>query len=85
MKLLSRGGKIHAGALLCFMLRGGYMLILTRRKGETITIGDHIQVQVLNVKGGQVRIGIDAPRDIQINREEYDPSMMIEESGSPAV
>jgi len=46
------------------------MLILTRKKGEAITIGDHIQIQVLNVKGGQVRIGIDAPRDVSVNREE---------------
>ena len=58
------------------------MLILTRKKGEAIAIGDHIQVQVLNIKGGQVRIGIDAPRDIHINREEFDPSMMIEEPDS---
>ena len=57
------------------------MLILTRKKGEAIAIGDHIQVQVLNVKGGQVRIGIDAPRDVQINRESYDPDVMTEQSG----
>ncbi len=55
------------------------MLILTRKKGEAIAIGDHIKVQVLNVKGGQVRIGIDAPRDVHINREEFDLNMMIEE------
>ena len=61
------------------------MLILTRKKGEAIAIGDHIQIQVLNVKGGQVRIGIDAPRDIHINRENCDPSVMIEESESPSV
>jgi len=47
-----------------------YMLILTRKTGETITIGDNIQIQVLSVKGGQVRVGIDAPRDILVNREE---------------
>jgi len=46
------------------------MLILTRKKGEAIAIGDNIQIQVLNVKGGQVRIGIDAPRDVSVNREE---------------
>ncbi|MDX8395824.1 MAG: carbon storage regulator CsrA [Mariprofundaceae bacterium] len=46
------------------------MLILTRKKGESIAIGDNIQIQVLNVKGGQVRIGIDAPRDVSVNREE---------------
>ena len=46
------------------------MLILTRKKGESIAIGDNIQIQVLNVKGGQVRIGIDAPREVKVNREE---------------
>ena len=46
------------------------MLILTRKKGEAIAIGDNIQIQVLNVKGGQVRIGIDAPREVRVNREE---------------
>ena len=46
------------------------MLILTRKKGESIAIGDNIHIQVLNVKGGQVRIGIDAPREIHVNREE---------------
>jgi len=46
------------------------MLILTRKTGETITVGDNIQIQVLSVKGGQVRIGIDAPREILVNREE---------------
>ncbi len=46
------------------------MLILTRKKGESIAIGDNIQIQVLNVKGGQVRIGIDAPREVAVNREE---------------
>jgi len=46
------------------------MLILTRKMGETITIGENIQIQVLSVKGGQVRIGVDAPRDVMVNREE---------------
>jgi len=46
------------------------MLILTRKKGEAIAIGDNIQIQVLEVKGGQVRIGIDAPREVKVNREE---------------
>jgi len=46
------------------------MLILTRKKGESIAIGDNIQIQVLSVKGGQVRIGIDAPREVKVNREE---------------
>jgi carbon storage regulator len=46
------------------------MLILTRKSGETITIGDNIQIRVLGIKGGQVRIGIDAPREVSVNREE---------------
>jgi carbon storage regulator len=46
------------------------MLILTRKVGETITLGENIQIKVLSVKGGQVRIGIDAPREISVNREE---------------
>ena len=46
------------------------MLILTRKSGETITIGEDIQVKVISIKGGQVRIGIDAPREVNVNREE---------------
>ncbi|MDX8403090.1 MAG: carbon storage regulator CsrA [Mariprofundaceae bacterium] len=46
------------------------MLILTRKSGETITIGENIQIRVLAVKGGQVRIGVDAPREVSVNREE---------------
>jgi carbon storage regulator len=46
------------------------MLILTRRANETLNIGDDIQVTVLGVKGNQVRIGIDAPRDVPVHREE---------------
>jgi len=65
--------------------RGVYMLILTRKKGEAIAIGDHIQVQVLNVKGGQVRIGIDAPREVQINREECDSNTMMLKDNPSAI
>ncbi len=50
------------------------MLILTRRNSESILIGDEITLRVLDVKGNQVRIGIDAPDDIVILREEiYEP------------
>ena len=46
------------------------MLILTRKSGERITIGDRIRVTVLEVKGRQVRLGIEAPSDTMVHREE---------------
>ena len=46
------------------------MLILTRRIGEAVTIGDNIRVIVLGVKGNQVRLGFEAPREVEVNREE---------------
>ena len=46
------------------------MLILTRRLNETLLIGDNIVVKVLGIKGNQVRIGIDAPKDVSVHREE---------------
>jgi len=46
------------------------MLILTRRVGETLMIGDEVTVTVLGVKGNQVRIGVSAPKDVSVHREE---------------
>jgi carbon storage regulator len=46
------------------------MLILTRRMGETIIVGDSVKFTVLGIKGNQVRIGVDAPKDLAVHREE---------------
>jgi len=46
------------------------MLILTRRQGERLLIGDEITISVLGRKGGQVRIGIEAPKEVPVHREE---------------
>ncbi|WP_299261447.1 carbon storage regulator CsrA [uncultured Kushneria sp.] len=46
------------------------MLILTRRVGETLMVGDEITVTVLGVKGNQVRLGVNAPRNVSVHREE---------------
>jgi carbon storage regulator len=46
------------------------MLILTRRMGETLIIGDDVNVTVLGIKGNQVRLGINAPKDVSVHREE---------------
>ena len=46
------------------------MLILTRKANETLTIGDDVTVTILGVKGNQVRIGVNAPKEISVHREE---------------
>lgn len=51
-------------------IEGEAMLILTRRVGETLMIGDEVTVTVLGVKGNQVRIGVNAPKDVSVHREE---------------
>jgi len=46
------------------------MLILTRRVGETLMVGDDVTITVLGIKGNQVRIGVNAPKDVAVHREE---------------
>lgn len=46
------------------------MLVLTRRQGESIVVGQNIVITVVEIKGGQVRIGISAPREVQVHRQE---------------
>jgi len=57
------------------------MLILTRRVGETLMIGDSVTVTVLGVKGNQVRIGITAPKEVAVHREEIFQRIQRDEAG----
>lgn len=60
------------------------MLILTRRVGETLKIGDDVNVTVLGVKGNQVRIGVDAPQNVAVHREEIYDRIQKEKQGHQA-
>ena len=58
------------------------MLILTRRVGETLMVGDEVTVTVLGVKGNQVRIGVNAPKDVAVHREEIYERIKQEQGGT---
>lgn len=60
------------------------MLILTRRVGETLMVGDEVTVTVLGVKGNQVRLGVNAPKEVAVHREEIYERIK-REQGDPAV
>ena len=57
------------------------MLILTRRVGETLMIGDDVTITVLGLKGNQVRIGVNAPKDVAVHREEIYQRIQKEKTG----
>lgn len=60
------------------------MLILTRRVGETLMVGDEVTVTVLGVKGNQVRIGVNAPKEVSVHREEIYMRIQAEKNGQAA-
>lgn len=70
-----------SGRAVFIITKENYMLILTRKVGESIVINDDIKVTILGVKGMQVRIGIDAPKDVQVHREEIFKRI---QAGNPA-
>ena len=57
------------------------MLILTRRVGESLMIGDDVNVTVLGIRGNQVRLGVDAPKDVAVHREEIYERIQQEKAG----
>ena len=60
------------------------MLILTRRSGEAVIVGDNVRIAVLDIRGNQVRLGVDAPREVTVHREEV-YRRIAEEQGNVAM
>ena len=58
------------GFFAILLLRGINLLVLSRRRDQTLVIGDNVEVTVLEIKGGQVRLGINAPRAVPVHRGE---------------
>ena len=61
------------------------MLILTRRVGETLVIGDEIRITVLGVRGNQVRMGVNAPKNVAVHREEIYQRIQSEKDSSQPI
>ena len=59
------------------------MLILTRRSGEAVIVGDNVRIAVLDIRGNQVRLGVEAPREVSVHREEV-YRRIVEEQGNVA-
>ena len=67
------------GFFAILMKRGNNLLVLSRRRDQTLVIGDNVEVTVLEIKGGQVRLGINAPKAVPVHRGEIH-AKVIEES-----
>lgn len=61
------------------------MLILTRKVGETIVINENIRVTVLSVKGNQIRLGVEAPEDVPVHRQEIQERIKAQAQAQPVV
>lgn len=59
------------------------MLVLSRKKGESIQIGDHVELRILSVQGNRVRIGIEAPSDVSVRRGELVFELEVGSEGQP--